>query len=44
MQSKCTYCGIKRSKFVEKQEAKGLLNNLGIKISLTKVPLLKVLL
>ena len=31
MQSKCTECGIKRSKFVKEQEAKGLLSNLGIK-------------
>ena len=31
MQSKCTDCGIKQSRFVKEQEAKGLLNNLGIK-------------
>ena len=30
MQSKCTECGIKKSRFVKKQEAKGLLSNLGI--------------
>ena len=31
MQSKCAECGIKKSKFVKEQEAKGLLSNLGIK-------------
>ena len=27
MQSKCTECGFKRSRFVKEQEAKGLLSN-----------------
>ena len=31
MQSKCSVCRIKKSKFVKEQEAKGLLINLGIK-------------
>ena len=31
MQSKCSVCGIKKSRFVKKQEAKGLLSSLGIK-------------
>ena len=31
MQSKCPVCGIKKSRFVKEQEAKGLLSNLGIK-------------
>ena len=43
MQSKCSLCGIKKSRFVKKQEAKGLLSNLGIKTPLSKVPLLNVL-
>ena len=43
MQSKCVDCGIKNSRFVKEQEAKGLLNNLGIKTPLTKIPLLNVL-
>ena len=43
MQSKCTDCGIKKSSFVKEQEAKGLLCNLGIKTSLSKIPLLNVL-
>ena len=43
MQSKCSVCGIKKSRFVKEQEAKGLLSNLGIKIPLSKIPLLNVL-
>ena len=43
MQSKCSVCGIKKSRFVKKQEAKGLLSNLGIRIPLSKIPLLNVL-
>ena len=43
MQSKCPECGIKKSRFVKEQEAKGLLSNLGIKIPLSKIPLLNVL-
>ena len=39
----CSVCGIKKSRFVKEQEAKGLLSNLGIKTSLSKIPLLKVL-
>ena len=44
MQSKYSVCGIKKSRFVEEQEAKGLLSNLGIKIPLSKIPLLNILL
>ena len=43
MQSKCSVCGNKKSRFVKEQEAKGLLSNLGIKTSLSKIPLLNVL-
>ena len=43
MQSKCPDCGIKKSRFVKEQEAKGLLSNLGIKTPLSKIPLLNVL-
>ena len=43
MQSSCPVCGIKKSKFVKEQEAKGLLSNLGIKTPLSKIPLLNVL-
>ena len=43
IQSKCSVCGIKKSRFVKEQEAKGLLSNLGIKTPLSKIPLLNVL-
>ena len=36
--SKCAICGSKKSKFIKKQEAKGLLSKLGIKTPLSKVP------
>ena len=42
MQSKYSVCGIKKSRFVKEQEAKGLLSNLGIKTPLSKIPLLNV--
>ena len=35
MQSKCSVSGIKKSRFVKKQEIKGLLSNLGIKTPLS---------
>ena len=38
--SKCTICGSKKSKFIKKQEAKGILSSLGIKTPLSKIPLL----
>ena len=34
IQSKCPVCGIKKSRFIKEQEAKGLLSNLGIKTPL----------
>ena len=43
MQPKCTDCGIKKSRFVKEQEAKGLLSNIGIKTPLSKIALLNVL-
>ena len=43
MQSKCSVCGINKSRFVKEQEAKGLLNNLGIRIPLSRIPLLNAL-
>ena len=43
MQSKCADYGIKKSRFVKEQEAKGLLSNLGIKTPLSKIPLLNIL-
>ena len=44
MQSKCSVCEIKKSRFIKEQDAKGLLRNLGIKTPLSKIPLLNVLL
>ena len=38
--SKCAICGSKKSRFIENQEAKGLLSKLGIKTPLSKVPIL----
>ena len=40
MLSKCAICGSKKSRFIENQEAKGLLSKLGIKTPLSKVPIL----
>ena len=38
MQSKSPVCGIKKSRFVKEQRARGLLSNLGIKTPLSKIP------
>ena len=43
MQSKCPVYGIKKSRLVKEQEAKGLLSNLEIKTLLSKIPLLNIL-
>ena len=43
MTPKSMVCGIKKSRFVKEQEAKGLLSNLRIKTPLSKIPLLNVL-
>ena len=43
MQSKFPVYGIKKSRFVKEQKAKGLLSNLGIKTPLSKISLLNVL-
>ena len=40
MQSKCSDCKNKKSQFVKKQEAEGLLSNLGINTPFSKIPLL----
>ena len=40
MLSKCVVCGSKKSKFITEQQAKGLLNNLGIRTPRNKIPLL----
>ena len=38
--SKCAICNTKKSRFIKKQEAKGLLSNLDIRTPLNKIPLL----
>ena len=37
--SKCAICDTKKSRFITKQEAKGLLSNLGLKTPLSKIPI-----
>ena len=39
IQSKSSVCKNKKSRFIKEHNAKGLLNNLGIKTSLSKIPL-----
>ena len=41
-QSKCGEFGFKKSRFVKRQKAKGILINLGVKALLIKIPLLNV--
>ena len=43
MQSICSDCKNKKSRFVKEQEAKGLLSNSGINTPFSKIPLLNVL-
>ena len=43
MSSHCAICGNKKSRFVKKQEAKGILSSLGIKTTLSKIPGLNIL-
>ena len=38
--SKCAIFNSKKSRFLKEQEAKGLLSKLGIKIPLSKIPIL----
>ena len=38
--SKCAVCSSKKSKFINQQEAKGLLSKLGTKTPLSKIPIL----
>ena len=35
---KCAICGTKKLKFMQEQEAKGILSNLGPKTPLNKIP------
>ena len=43
LNSSCSVCGNKKSKFVKKQEAKGILFSLGIERPLSKMPSLNIL-
>ena len=43
MSYQCSICGNKKSRFVKKQEAKGILSYLGIKTLLSKIPGLNIL-
>ena len=43
LKSQCSICGNKKSRFVKKQEAKGILSSLGIKTPLLKIPGLNIL-
>ena len=38
--SKCAICGSKKSKFIKKQEASGLVSKLAIKTPLSKISIL----
>ena len=40
VKSTCSSCGNKKSKFIKKQEASGLLSMLGVKTPFSKIPLL----
>ena len=43
IQSNCAICGSKKSRFIKEQKALGQLSNSGIKIRISKVPLLNIL-
>ena len=36
----CATCGSEKARFIKKQEAKGLLSNLGLRTPLSKIPTL----
>ena len=40
LSSKCAICGSKISTFMKEQEAKGFVSNIGLKIPLSKIPIL----
>ena len=43
LKSQCSICGNKKSRFVKKQDAKGILSSLGIRTPLSKIPGLNIL-
>ena len=40
---KCAICGTKKSRFIKKQESKGILSSLGLKTLLIKILLFSLL-
>ena len=43
IQSSCSICGSKKSRFSKEQKALGILSNLGIRTPLSQVPFLNIL-
>ena len=43
IQSNCTICNSKKSRFIKEHQVSGLLSYLGIKTPLNKVPLINIL-
>ena len=43
IKSNCANCGNKKYRFIKEQRTMGIFSNLGIKIPLSKVPLLNIL-
>ena len=43
IQSNCANCSNKKFKFIKEQQVMGILSNLGIKTTLSKIPLLNIL-
>ena len=41
--STCALCSSKKSKFIKRQEAKGLLSNLGLRTPLIKIPVFNII-
>ena len=44
LSSKCSVCNSEKSRFMKEQEAKGILSTLGLKATLSKIPLFGVIL
>ena len=40
LSSNCVVCGSKKLRFIKEQKSSGLLSNLGLKTTLTKIPTL----
>ena len=39
LSSKCAICGCRKSRFMKEQDAKGLFRNLGLKTTLSEIPI-----